>query len=277
VLDQLRKAGYTGGYSIVRGFVRERKEESGRIAYLRFETDPGRQAQVDFGEFKVVAPDGGERSYYLFCMVLGYSRQLYGEYLTRCDMVSFLDAHQRAFDAFGGVPAECVSRHPGLTRRRRRILTHPGLVKSVRGCLSEPFCHRCRWVSFRRRLPPKVGHYCTPTDTAEMRGEAARGLARLHAPGAAVSIAPLLRDRVSDVRVDAAKALGYIGTRDVVEPLISALTTKDLELRHEAAWQLGRLTGQNLGMDATRWGQWWQQHPTGPLTPVRKCYGSDWL
>jgi transposase len=108
VLDQLRKAGYTGGYSIVRGFVRERKEESGRIAYLRFETDPGRQAQVDFGEFKVVAPDGGERSYYLFCMVLGYSRQLYGEYLTRCDMVSFLDAHQRAFAAFGGVPAEVL-------------------------------------------------------------------------------------------------------------------------------------------------------------------------
>jgi len=108
ILDQLRKTGYRGGYSIVRAFVRDRKEERGRIAYLRFETDPGRQAQVDFGEFKVVDAEGGERSYYLFSMVLGYSRQLYGEYLTRCDMVSFLEAHQRAFASFGGVPAEVL-------------------------------------------------------------------------------------------------------------------------------------------------------------------------
>jgi transposase len=108
VLDQLRKAGYRGGYSIVRRFVRDRKEEGGRIAYLRFETEPGRQAQVDFGEFKVVDPAGGERSYYLLSMVLGYSRQLYGEYLIRCDMVSFLEAHQRAFAFFAGVPAEVL-------------------------------------------------------------------------------------------------------------------------------------------------------------------------
>jgi transposase len=108
VRDQLRKAGYDGGYSIVRSLVSELKEESSRIAYLRFETEPGRQAQVDFGEFKVVDPEGGERTYYLFSMVLGYSRQHYGEFLTRCDMVSFLDAHQRAFAAFGGVPAEVL-------------------------------------------------------------------------------------------------------------------------------------------------------------------------
>jgi transposase len=92
----------------VRAFVRDRKEECGRIAYLRFETEPGRQAQVDFGEFKVVDGEGGERSYYLFSMVLGYSRQLYGEYLTGCDLVSFLEAHQRAFASFGGVPVEVL-------------------------------------------------------------------------------------------------------------------------------------------------------------------------
>ena len=108
ILDQLRKAGYRGGYSIVREVVYGLKADSSRIAYLRFETEPGRQAQVDFGEFKVVDPAGGERSYYLFSMVLGYSRQLYGEFLTRCDMVSFLEAHQRAFAALGGVPAEVL-------------------------------------------------------------------------------------------------------------------------------------------------------------------------
>lgn len=108
IWDRLRKVGYTGGYSILREFVRERKEQHGRIAYLRFETEPGRQGQVDFGEFKAVEEAGGERSLYLFSMVLGYSRQLYGEFLTRCDLVSFLEAHQRAFACFGGVPAELL-------------------------------------------------------------------------------------------------------------------------------------------------------------------------
>ena len=108
IFDQLRKLGYTGGYTIVKDLVCARKQESSRIAYLRFETEPGRQAQVDFGEFAVVDRDGGERRLYLFSMVLGYSRMPYGEFLTRCDLMSFLDAHQRAFAAFGGVPAEIL-------------------------------------------------------------------------------------------------------------------------------------------------------------------------
>jgi transposase len=131
ILDQLRKAGYRGGYSIVRAFVRDRKEECGRIAYLRFETEPGRQAQVDFGEFKVVDGEGGERSYYLFSMVLGYSRQLYGEYLTGCDLVSFLEAHQRAFASFGGVPVEVLydrMRNVFLRKLAGKTQFTPGLL-----------------------------------------------------------------------------------------------------------------------------------------------------
>ncbi len=108
IFDQLRKLGYSGGYTIVKDLVRGIKQESSRIAYLRFETEPGRQAQVDFGEYAVLEEDGSERRLYLFSMVLGFSRMPYCEYLTRCDMMSFLDAHQRAFAAFGGVPAEIL-------------------------------------------------------------------------------------------------------------------------------------------------------------------------
>ena len=84
ILDQLRKLGYTGGYTIVKDLVQGIKEENNRIAYIRFETEPGRQAQVDFGDFKVVETDGSERTLYLFSMVLGFSRQLYCEFLERC-------------------------------------------------------------------------------------------------------------------------------------------------------------------------------------------------
>jgi len=108
VLDRIRKLGYTGGYTIVKDLVRKIKQERSRIAYLRFETEPGKQAQVDFGEFKVVEPDGSERTLYLFSMILGFSRTPYCEFLEKCDMTSFLDAHQRAFAHFGGVCAEIL-------------------------------------------------------------------------------------------------------------------------------------------------------------------------
>ncbi len=108
ILDQIRKLGYTGSYTIVKDLVRGIKQERSRIAYLRFETEPGRQAQVDFGDFKVVQPDGVERTLYKFAMILGFSRTPYCEFLTRCDMTSFLDAHQRGFAHFGGVPAEIL-------------------------------------------------------------------------------------------------------------------------------------------------------------------------
>ena len=108
IYDRLCKLGYTGGYDMVRRRVRVMKEESQRIAYMRFETEPGRQAQVDFGEFQVVRGDGTVGKYYLFSMILGYSRKLYGELIERCDLPTFLDCHIRAFTALGGVPQEIL-------------------------------------------------------------------------------------------------------------------------------------------------------------------------
>ena len=108
ILDKMRDLGYTGGYTIVKDLVRDIKQDNNRIAYIRFETEPGRQAQVDFGDYMVVEPDSSESKLYLFSMMLGFSREPYCEFLKRCDMTSFLDAHQRAFAHFGGVPAEIL-------------------------------------------------------------------------------------------------------------------------------------------------------------------------
>jgi len=108
VFDRLGPMGFTGSYERVKIFVRSQKEERCRVAYVRFETEPGRQAQVDFGEFVVERSDGTQRKYFLFIMVLGYSRMLYVELLERCDLMSFLDAHIRAFEFFGGVPFEIL-------------------------------------------------------------------------------------------------------------------------------------------------------------------------
>ena len=75
---------------------------------VRFETPPGRQAQVDFAHFRTVFADepGIERVVWLFSMVLGHSRMLWGRFVPQQDMQTVLRCHAAAFAALGGAPAE---------------------------------------------------------------------------------------------------------------------------------------------------------------------------
>lgn len=108
IYDRLKRCGYDGCYELVKRVVHDLKVDKTAKAYLRFETEPGQQAQMDFAEFAVEQPDGTIKKYYLFALILGYSRMLYGELLERCDMIAFLEAHIRAFEALGGVPTEIL-------------------------------------------------------------------------------------------------------------------------------------------------------------------------
>jgi transposase len=108
IYDRLKPMGYAGGYAVVMRYVRQWKTQYHQIAYLRFETEPGVQAQVDFGEFTITLPDGNIRKVYCFAMILGYSRMLYCELVNRCDLMTFLDCHIHAFEFFGGVPQEIL-------------------------------------------------------------------------------------------------------------------------------------------------------------------------
>lgn len=104
IYDRLVNQGYTGSYETVKRKVSTMKKQRQKIAYMRFETNPGHQGQVDFGEFQVQLPDGNTRKLYLFSMILGYSRKIYTEFIERCDMPHFLDCHIHAFEYFGGIP-----------------------------------------------------------------------------------------------------------------------------------------------------------------------------
>jgi len=108
IYDRLCNMGFIGSYEIVKRRVHQIKAEHQRIAYMRFETEPGFQAQVDFGEFQVENADGTIRKLYLFSMILGYSRKPYGELIEHCDLPTFLDCHIHAFEYFGGVPDEIL-------------------------------------------------------------------------------------------------------------------------------------------------------------------------
>lgn len=70
---------------------------------VRFETPPGRQAQVDFAEFCL---PWGKR--YALLVVLGYSRMMWLQFYPRQTMAVLMRGLEEAFAFFGGRPAELL-------------------------------------------------------------------------------------------------------------------------------------------------------------------------
>ena len=108
IFDKLKGLGYMGGYDTVRCFVREVKGQQARQAYIRFETEPGRQAQMDWADFKITGLDGQSQFVYLFVLVLGFSRAMFACFVQRCTLEAFMDSHIQALHYMGGVPAEIL-------------------------------------------------------------------------------------------------------------------------------------------------------------------------
>jgi transposase len=108
IFGKLKALGYSGGYDTVRYFVRDIKQQKAQLAYIRFETEPGPQAQMDWADFKVFNPDGSSFFVYLFAMVLGFCRATFACFVPRCSLQAFMNSHIDAFHRLGGVPAEIL-------------------------------------------------------------------------------------------------------------------------------------------------------------------------
>jgi transposase len=108
IFERLKRMGYAGSYDTLKVYVRTIKEQKTRLAYARFETEPGLQAQVDWGDFQIQEPDGKTSTLYAFIMLLGYSRAMYVEFVHQCTLEVFMDCHINAFHYLGGVPTEIL-------------------------------------------------------------------------------------------------------------------------------------------------------------------------
>jgi transposase len=101
--EEIRAAGYAGGYTQVKNYVREVRPGPPPAPLVRFETPPGLQAQVDFAEFHL---PWGKR--FALLVVLGYSRLLWLQFYPRQTMAVLIRGLEEAFGAMGGVPAELL-------------------------------------------------------------------------------------------------------------------------------------------------------------------------
>lgn len=106
--ESIKNMGYTGKRSVLKEYITKVRRDTDRQAVIRFETEPGFQAQVDWIEFGTQLVNGTLRKLYAFTMVLGYSRLPFARFTTDMTSATLLACHQEAFSFFGGVPAEIL-------------------------------------------------------------------------------------------------------------------------------------------------------------------------
>jgi transposase len=138
LLRELRARGYPGGYSILKDHLVTLRPLAKPEPLIRFETDPGRQMQVDFATIR-----RGRDRLSVFIATLGWSRATFVEFVIDERLETLLGCHERAFYFFGGVPREVLYDNmrtvvsdrdrygPGLHRYNRTFLDfahHHGFV-----------------------------------------------------------------------------------------------------------------------------------------------------
>lgn len=102
IFDRLRdEYGYSGGYTIVKDYVRKVRLRS-REMFVPLNHPPG-HAQADFGEALAVI-GGVEMKIHFFCVDVPQSDDLFVKAYPAENMEAFCDGHNSAFSYFGGVP-----------------------------------------------------------------------------------------------------------------------------------------------------------------------------
>jgi transposase len=104
--DLVEHHGYAGSDQAVRRFARTIAPADPPYAKCRFETPPGQEAQVDYGEgAPTLDPHTGKyRKPRLFIMTLGYSRHSYRVVVPKSSQEVWCRLHEDAFTYFGGTP-----------------------------------------------------------------------------------------------------------------------------------------------------------------------------
>ena len=108
LLRELRERSYKGGYTALKEYLQPKREEARAAAVRRFETPPGRQAQVDWGHLGTIDVEGRERKVWGFTFTLGYSRMMMAEAALEQTLPVLVRMHEEAFRQLGGVPEEIL-------------------------------------------------------------------------------------------------------------------------------------------------------------------------
>jgi transposase len=120
---EIQDQGFTGSVDIVQRYLKTLKQEQSTSsrATVRFETQPGQQAQADWAEVGLI--EG--RKVYAFLMVLSFSRMLFVTFRHSMALPELIACHQEAFEFFQGIPATILYDNMAQVRQPRNKELHP--------------------------------------------------------------------------------------------------------------------------------------------------------
>jgi len=108
-----RDRSYAGSYETVKRFVAPLRElqSLAALTQTRFETEPGHQSQIDWGE-SLINFRAQRRKVHFFVLTLGFSRRAFCSASADERLSQLLEAHEHAFEHFGGHTREHLYDRP---------------------------------------------------------------------------------------------------------------------------------------------------------------------
>jgi len=101
VMREIKERGYNGGITRLREHLVQLRGSNVAPDIVRFETEPGKQMQVDWGQMR-----GGKNPIHAFVAVLGFSRALFVHYTDNMRYETLEQCHRLAFEYFQGIPTD---------------------------------------------------------------------------------------------------------------------------------------------------------------------------
>ena len=250
LFDEIRALGYTGSVRTVSGYLATLKPQPKPDPVVRFETAPGQQMQVDWGSFRL---DGQRVS--LFLATLGWSRFAFGQFVANERFETLRDCHERAFDAFGGVPREALYDnmrtvvqvrnaygrglhrfHPGLQDLAHHYSFLPKLCRPYRARTKGKVERNIGYVrrSFYVPLVSRYRQLAEPLDLAGLNLEFARWLAvtanaRIHGTTGSVPEARLAEEQAALQTLPPTRLAGPPRPRVSQRPLTGSFPIETLQ------------------------------------------------
>lgn len=108
VFEELRQAGFDGGYTAVKKHVRVVRPKPTATPSLPSEVHgPGEMAESDWSPFTIDFAASGRETIQVFSYVLAYSTRKSYSVFDRCDLHALMDGHLAAFSRFEGAAHAC--------------------------------------------------------------------------------------------------------------------------------------------------------------------------
>lgn len=158
IYEKIREQGYRGSLTILRYYLRKVRPVKKEV-FVRIETEPGIEAQVDWGLFGDYFGCG--RILSCFAFVLSHSRMMTLSWTLSQRMEDFLLSHRNAFHFFNGVPQKILYdnlKSVVACRMGKEIRFNPKFMAFAGTYLFEPVACNVRAGNEKGKVERSIGY-----------------------------------------------------------------------------------------------------------------------